>query len=287
MSDDSSSPQNERPSNTSEGGFVPPRQKEWYVNHGGQQQGPWDFAELINEIKSGRIQRTDLCWKQGMPQWKALREIDEVRAVFPEESPVKEAVLRALAASKIILLNPVGGLRPAYEGLKPSESISASGVFFLAYELLWFLALLLSKSRIPVEIPLGFNFYMSFLAGVALPFVALIFSTVVVRFVGKGAQSFHADLFIASASLLPLSMVAFLASILGPLNLEITLVVALFGGCFSILILYAGFERIHRMSEAAAALCVPAAIAAAALICKIIAASVVDQLFMESIMEGF
>jgi hypothetical protein len=81
--------------------------------------------------------------------------------------------------------------------------------------------------------------------------------------------------------------VAFLASILGPLNLEITVVIALFGGCFSILILYAGFERIHRLSEATAALCVPAAIAAAALICKIIAASVVDQLFMDSIMKGF
>jgi hypothetical protein len=201
MSDNSSSPQNERPSNTSEGGFVPPRQKEWYVNHGGQQQGPWDFAELINEVKSGRIQRTDLCWKQGMPQWKALREIDEVRAVFPEESPVKEAVLRASRAFKIILLNPVGGLRAAFEGLKPPESLSVSGVFFLAYELLWFLALLLSKSRIPLEmkisesgipeeIPLGFNFYMSFLAGVALPFVALILSTVVVRLVSKGAHPF-------------------------------------------------------------------------------------------------
>jgi hypothetical protein len=267
---DATSPQDksQTQSASSVGNNLPPQQKEWYANHEGKQLGPFTFVELIDEIKKSRIQLTDLSWKQGMPEWKALKEIPEVRSLFTQDIQLKEVVIQALNSFKTILLYPVSGLSQSYAGLKPEEVLSSAAVFFVAYELLWFLALLLFQSQIPIQLTL--SNYIMFLFIVAVPFAALIVSIILVRLVGKGTQSYHADLFIASACMLPLAMVATLASILGPMNAEITAVVVLFGVTFSILTLYSGFERIHSLSERAAALAVPITIIATIYLCKVI-----------------
>lgn len=42
----------------------------WHVRRGESQVGPYTAAELGEMAASGRILRSDLIWKQGMPHWQ-------------------------------------------------------------------------------------------------------------------------------------------------------------------------------------------------------------------------
>jgi len=55
-------------------------ESEWYYAVQGQQQGPVSSGELRQLVTSGRIQPSDMVWKQGMTQWVAAIN---VTGLFP------------------------------------------------------------------------------------------------------------------------------------------------------------------------------------------------------------
>jgi len=47
----------------------------WHVSRGQRQAGPYAAAELGQMAADGRLQRTDLVWKQGMAGWQPAGEL--------------------------------------------------------------------------------------------------------------------------------------------------------------------------------------------------------------------
>ena len=54
---------------------------EWYYALGNQQKGPVSLETLQRLASMGKLQRTDMVWREGMPQWKPA---SQVAGVFAE-----------------------------------------------------------------------------------------------------------------------------------------------------------------------------------------------------------
>lgn len=46
-----------------------------FVGHAGQQRGPFTEADVLRMVQSGELSRTDLWWKEGMPNWEPLSNL--------------------------------------------------------------------------------------------------------------------------------------------------------------------------------------------------------------------
>lgn len=44
----------------------------YFVAPNGQQQGPFTFAQLQAMMDAGQLNTTDLCWREGMPDWQSI-----------------------------------------------------------------------------------------------------------------------------------------------------------------------------------------------------------------------
>jgi hypothetical protein len=49
--------------------------QEWYIAQNGQRVGPISEAELRQQATAGKVQPTDLIWKQGMEKWVPARSV--------------------------------------------------------------------------------------------------------------------------------------------------------------------------------------------------------------------
>ncbi len=56
----------------------------WYYAKGDQRFGPLEETELRRLIAAGSVQRTDLVWREGLPDW---RQAGEVEALLPPARP--------------------------------------------------------------------------------------------------------------------------------------------------------------------------------------------------------
>jgi hypothetical protein len=57
---------------------------QWYYAQSGRQFGPFSESEMLARISRGEIQRTDLAWFAGLPQWQPAGQI---RVLFPAPVP--------------------------------------------------------------------------------------------------------------------------------------------------------------------------------------------------------
>jgi membrane protease subunit (stomatin/prohibitin family) len=64
-----------------------PGQQTFFVAVGGQQKGPFTLDQLRDEVNAGRIQRSTLAWKNGMPQWTAMESIPDLSVLFANVPP--------------------------------------------------------------------------------------------------------------------------------------------------------------------------------------------------------
>lgn len=71
--------------------------QQWYYSQNGQKHGPISSAELKQLAAAGKLQPTDLIWKEGMAKWAAARS---VKGLFPAEAPSTPAAPAAATASK-------------------------------------------------------------------------------------------------------------------------------------------------------------------------------------------
>ncbi|MEM7232092.1 MAG: SPFH domain-containing protein, partial [Planctomycetota bacterium] len=72
------------------GGMPPPlpnQQISFFAAIGGQQAGPFDAAQLQQQIQGGAITRDTLVWKQGMPNWTAAKDVPELTSFFGAVPP--------------------------------------------------------------------------------------------------------------------------------------------------------------------------------------------------------
>ncbi len=64
-----------------------PTATQYFYAHNSQQQGPVSFDQLKALFASRTINRDSLVWKQGMSEWKALQEVEELKAFLGGNTP--------------------------------------------------------------------------------------------------------------------------------------------------------------------------------------------------------
>jgi hypothetical protein len=61
---------------------------QWYYSSGGQQQGPVDWDKLQGLAQGGKLQRSDMVWKEGMAEWKPASGVEGLSfAAGPSPGP--------------------------------------------------------------------------------------------------------------------------------------------------------------------------------------------------------
>jgi hypothetical protein len=168
---------------------------------------------------------------------------------------VKAASADAFGAFKTFMGNPVGGLADAYNSLGPAKALGVG----LTFGAVFAVCVLLSTYRVVPEFlrPTGVGGFVKLVVVAVVPFVSLFVATIAVRTVFRGEGAIGSDSFLSGAALLPFGLIALIASILGPSNLNVIQFLAIFGISLTILMLFAGLTRIYKISERMATLAVP------------------------------
>jgi len=90
---------------------------DWYFSREGQQSGPLSYADLKAKAEEGALKpRTDLVWKEGMPDWVPVGEVDglfERREVAPPPpapgaADIEAAMMDSYSDTR---MGPFGGCR--------------------------------------------------------------------------------------------------------------------------------------------------------------------------------
>ena len=149
------------------------------------------------------------------------------------------------------IVNPGGGLLPAFARLKSKQAI-AVGIFYGAIVDLCFVSGAYLGWRNLANLPL---FKLIIIGWV--PFISLVFVSAIVLLISRRLVSFAGNIFVAGASLLPLGFFVLASGFSASLPSSILLILLVFACCYTILILYSGSTQILNFSEAAAALFLP------------------------------
>tara|TARA_B100000809_G_scaffold35525_2_gene31231 strand:- start:182 stop:1315 length:1134 start_codon:yes stop_codon:yes gene_type:complete len=73
-----------------QGGAMPPPMPlavQYYYSHNGQQTGPVPFDQLKALFANRTVNKDSLIWKQGMANWAALKDIEELKAFLGGNTP--------------------------------------------------------------------------------------------------------------------------------------------------------------------------------------------------------
>ena len=64
-----------------------PQPEQWFLGIGGQQVGPFDRAQLAQQVSGGQLRPDTLVWKNGLPAWTPAAQVPEVAALFGSVPP--------------------------------------------------------------------------------------------------------------------------------------------------------------------------------------------------------
>jgi curved DNA-binding protein CbpA len=158
----------------------------------------------------------------------------------------------AIFAFKSLAINPVGGLLTAFESLDKSQAIAVGILFATITSFSFFTSIYLGWEDLFNELSI---YKLMVLA--AVPFFGIALTSAFARGVLRRGGSFAGDIFLAGASLQPLSFLLLLSSLAKILPSNTLLIISVFVSCYTILMLYSGCTQISNLSEKAAALIVP------------------------------
>lgn len=196
---------------------------------------------------------------------------------------VKASSRDALDVFKRLLIDPVGGLSAAFDGLGPDRALSAGLAMCVAFGLAASGGVITGASKLQqvslpflgplsqaLNMPSGFGSFLKMsIQFLVLPAAIAAVGLGIRKIVGA-REPFVADVFTAGAALAPLGLAILLSGLLGFGNLEIVFLLFFFAQTYLVLMLYAGFTRVGGMTEAAAAPAVPVAILLAVWLCKVV-----------------
>jgi hypothetical protein len=169
--------------------------------------------------------------------------------------------LDAWKAFKSMAVNPVGGLRVAFDNLGANRAMTVGIVFGILFDLciVGGIYIFVRSDVSPIgrmsDIPSGMIIKMVLLGLVPLLSATAGFS--IARKLLKCQGSIHSDIFVAGASLLPFGIAVLAAGFIGIGNIEVIAVLAVFALTTTILMMYSGCTTIQCIPDAAATFCVP------------------------------
>ena len=192
------------------------------------------------------------------------------------EAQFKAGSQDAIAAVKVLLTDPVGGLAKSFAMFDSGRAQIVGIIFGIVFAIAAVISAVLMGSMLAgmmggmmgggMGMPgmgtpsLPFSVYLRMFVIDLIQVVGLIVGCLVTRMIFKGAGNLASDIFTAGACLLPAGVGILAGSLLGMVVWWLFLLPVLFGGCYCILMLYAGGVNIGKISEGKAALAVPIAL---------------------------
>ena len=158
----------------------------------------------------------------------------------------------ALFAFKSIVMNPAGGLLPAFASLDKSQAFAVAILFGAIANFSFVTGIYIGWRDLFNEV----SIYKLMLVAAA-PFFSLSMISVITRGIFRRPGRFIGDIFLAGASLLPLSFLLLFSTLANILPNYTLAILSVFVTCYTILILYSGCTQISNLPEKAAALIVP------------------------------
>lgn len=168
-----------------------------------------------------------------------------------QTSRVTSVLRDALRAFKSFALNPNEELLPAFASLGKQQAIAVGIVFAGIFNFCLVCGVYWGWQDL-----LYASIFKLMVVGV-VPFVTLAVISAIARAVFRRGGSFAGDIFLAGASLLPLSFLLILSSISEFLPSKTLPVLSVFISCYTLLTLYSGCTQISNLSEKVAAFIVP------------------------------
>lgn len=253
--------------------------KYYYAGADNKTAGPVELDEIKAMIKDGKLGADPMVVPEGSTDWKPLSaQTGQSASGGPPPPPpgpsqasiaaerAKEASKDALGAFKTLAGNPVGGLAPAYQGLGPARAMGVG----IAFGVVSAVFLLIVSYRITSPYEHNAGFFFKALVMSLVPYASMVVATLGARMAFRGQGGINQDCFIAGSAILPFAIVFLLASILGMQNYQIIGICAVVAICLTILMLFAGLNRIYSLSEKAATWAVPAVILITVVLSKVL-----------------
>ncbi|NER06252.1 MAG: DnaJ domain-containing protein [Okeania sp. SIO3C4] len=158
----------------------------------------------------------------------------------------------AWIAVKTFIPNPIGGLLPIFTQLEQKRAFNVAVLFGIIFEICFVVGTNLILQRL--DKANNTEFLLLIIIGI-IPFVNLTVTSGFARLIFKADGSLTGDLFTAGASLLPLGFMVLLSGIFN--NWVISIVLAIFALCYTILTMYSSCQKISNISEEKSAITVP------------------------------
>ncbi len=170
----------------------------------------------------------------------------------------KESQYTIAGALFTFITNPINGLPTIYRRLNSIQVILTGILFFMIYEIFCFTGAWIGKSQIdPSGQAIPNEYVLFFTLGLAIPVILLMALIAIVRLVTASRESFGADLLIATAAALPMSLWGIAVSIVGLRGWTVDLSIIIVPLCLFLIILYSGMAGIHRIARPLAIIIVP------------------------------
>jgi hypothetical protein len=286
-----------------------PSDVQWYyVTADGSQGGPVSQEHLLGLVRQGTISPSTLVWKEGMANWVAISAPESglgqagpssARVASTGESGGPRGGAgrdEGLAALKVFVTDPVGGLPLLCEALGNTGALVMGFVFCIIFDFCLVLGFVLALwefggiegllgvfgirdarafqlGATPSSTKLTLVFGLMIVA--VLPLVSLAGAIAIVRTITTGRGRIGTDVLISGACLLPLGLAFPVAVLLGVANLEVVVFLYALCECLMVLILNSGFTRVVGLSDRGAILAIPATLLLTAWLSKVIITAVI------------
>jgi hypothetical protein len=177
--------------------------------------------------------------------------------------------LRSLAT------DPVGKLHSVYESLGAERAAGLGAAFAVVMSL----CITFGVSRYASQyVDLDIEHYAKGFALAAVPFVAMSATILAITKLSGAESAFSKSVFIAGTALLPIGILTALSTLLGPGNIEVIAILAVFASCLGTLIVFAGFNDVFGFSYRRATWIVPVIYCFTVWISKTVYTSIIESL---------
>lgn len=178
----------------------------------------------------------------------------------------------SLMTLNLSLLNPGGGLLPAFSRLNNRQSKQVGTTYGL------FSSLCFVCTYFMTGLPLVVGVWQLFLIG-TIPFISFLATGNIMRFVLHNRGSFSTDVFIAGVAIVPIGLVSLLIGFIPISAFSFTIPLFLLGFSYSALSLHAGYTQLLNINESKAALTVALMLVLNSYICLSLMSSLIIYQF--------
>lgn len=181
------------------------------------------------------------------------------------EAQFKAGSQDAIAAVKVLLTDPVGGLAKSFSMFDAARAQIVGIIFGVLFVIMEMITALTGGMGMFTGgfgggfggISLPFSYYVKIFFILLIQVAGLIIGCFATRMMFRGAGSLASDIYISGACLLPLGLALLIGSLLANAAGALLFVAVMFGFSYCILMLYAGAMNIGKISEGKAALSAP------------------------------